>query len=203
MELEEIKSVWKEMSQDIERQKNLTNDLIIEMAHRKSSSRIKTIMYAESVGALVSVFAAIYLIINFGSFDYSGSTVAAVGLIMVLILSCVLGVRIVMQARDINISTLSYLQVLNNFNKLKATLRVYKRLSQVLYVLMPFLILPVFTDLVFDKNIFDDTSEFIETLVICIIVLPVVWWVVLKFYKSNLRQVSKAIKDYNKTENNN
>lgn len=203
MELEEIKSVWKEMSQDIERQKNLTNDLIIEMAHRKSSSRIKTIMYAESVGALVSVFGAVYLIINFGSFDYSGSIFAALGLILVLILSCVLGVRIVMQARDINISTLSYLQVLNNFNKLKATLRVYKRLSQVLYVLMPFLILPVFTDLVFDKNIFDDTSEFIETLVICVIVLPVVWWIVLKFYKSNLRQVSKAIKDYSKTENNN
>ena len=201
MELEEMKSVWEEMSRDLERHKRLTNEIIIEMAHKKSSLRVKTIMYAESFGVLISLAGVVYLLLNFKSLSYDFSTYAGVGLVLIFIISVILGVRIVLQAKGINIVEYTYLQVLENFNRLKTTLRFYKRLSQWLYVVIPFLMLPVFSDLFLDKNILEDAGEMVETLIACAIVLPLIWWLFKKFYQFNMKGMSKAIKDYSKTEN--
>ena len=53
MELEEMKTLWGEMSIEIEKQKKLTDSLIIKMTQADYRNKISKILIPESIGAII------------------------------------------------------------------------------------------------------------------------------------------------------
>ena len=71
MELEELRNEWQEMSKEIEKQKILTDKLIIDMTQKKYKNKLNSISIPETIGTVICFAAAIYIFINF---SHLGST---------------------------------------------------------------------------------------------------------------------------------
>ena len=69
MELEELRNEWQEMSKEIEKQKILTDKLIIDMTEKKYKNKLKSISIPETIGTVICFAAAIYIFINFSLLD--------------------------------------------------------------------------------------------------------------------------------------
>ena len=64
MELEEMKTLWGEMSIEIEKQKKLTDSLIIKMTQADYRNKISKILIPEAIGALVCFAGILFILIN-------------------------------------------------------------------------------------------------------------------------------------------
>ncbi|MEP3380166.1 MAG: hypothetical protein ABJO28_06260, partial [Maribacter dokdonensis] len=69
MELEEMKSLWEDMSQKVDQQKVLTDQLIMDMTKERYENRMRRISVPETISALICFAAVIYLISNFNLLD--------------------------------------------------------------------------------------------------------------------------------------
>ena len=65
MELEEMKSIWEDMSQKVDQQKVLTNQLILDMTKERYENNIRRISVPETLSALICFAVVFYLISNF------------------------------------------------------------------------------------------------------------------------------------------
>lgn len=203
MELEEMRSVWSTMSEELNKQKRLTNDLILKMAHEKSSSRLGRIIFAESVGSVISLAAAIYILVNFDKFNSVFNMLAGAGTVALLVIAVIMAAILIKKVSKINILKDTYSEAIVHFKELKKMLRFYKRFSLMMYFIMPFLLLPVVSILFLGKDLSTDNGELLEVLLACVIVLPIAWLLIMWFYKSNLRKVSSAFKEVEQIENEN
>ena len=69
MTLEEMQTVWSEMTEKINNQKRLTDKLIMEMTQEKFRNKISQISKYESAGAIVCFIMAILIIVNLNKLD--------------------------------------------------------------------------------------------------------------------------------------
>ncbi|MTI21218.1 hypothetical protein E1176_09320 [Fulvivirga sp. RKSG066] len=200
MELEEMKNIWSDMSDELDKQKKLTQKLIIKMAHEKSSSRLGRIVMAESIGTVITVVALIFIGINFNKFNSLINIVAASGTFLILFVSVIMAVLLIRKANLINIQEDTYIGALNHYTDLKKMLRFYKRFSIAMYVIMPFFLIPVVSVLA-GKDLSQNLSELWEVILACVLILPVAWLAIAWFYKTNLRNVTAAFKEVKNIEN--
>lgn len=69
MELEELQSAWTQMSLQLEKQKKLTHQIIMEMTQQKYYRRFRKLFLYEGAGAVICLLAAAYLIWNISRLD--------------------------------------------------------------------------------------------------------------------------------------
>src|SRR5690606_32189259 len=69
MELEELQSAWTHMSLQLEKQKKLTHQIIMEMTQQKYHRRFRKLFLYEGAGAGICLLAAGYLIWNSSRLD--------------------------------------------------------------------------------------------------------------------------------------
>ena len=69
MELEEMKTLWTQMSAQLDQQKSLTQKLIVGMTQQRYSRRFDKIFRIEAMASLVCLAGAIYVAVNFGRLD--------------------------------------------------------------------------------------------------------------------------------------
>lgn len=69
MDLEEIQAVWSDLSKRLDQQKQLTDQLILDMTKRKYRRRFDKITLYEGMGAVVCFVAALLLLTNFHKLD--------------------------------------------------------------------------------------------------------------------------------------
>lgn len=195
MELEKMKAVWAEMSEQLDKQEKMTNEIIIKMAHEKSTSRLNRIMWMESIGMVLAVFFLLYLLFNFQKLNNWLNITGGIGSALILLLSIVMGGLIVQKANRIDVINNSYTQALDHFMQLKKMLRFYKKISIVINVIFPFFLLPVVFTLVLDKDLLTDFSAFGRSLLICFLLAPIVLYLIIKWYAKNVSQVKDAFED--------
>ena len=189
-----MKSVWSELTQELEEQKQLTRDLILKMTQEKSSSRLGRIIKAESLGVLITGVFMIYLAFNFSRLEHWTGIAGGIGLFIILALGINFGIRIIMQAKGIDLLNNSYSEVIRRFEDFKKLLRAYKKLSIWTSGLSALFVMPVMTELFLDKNLLE-IEGLIKVLAITLLLVPLVLYAVTRFYKSNVSAVSKALKD--------
>ena len=189
-----MKSVWSELTQELEEQKQLTRDLILKMTQEKSSSRLGRIIKAESLGVLITGVFMIYLAFNFSRLEHWTGIAGGIGLFIILALGINFGIRIIMQAKGIDLLNNSYSEVIRRFEDFKKLLRAYKKLSIWTSGLSALFVMPVMTELFLDKNLLE-IEGFIKVLGVTLLLVPLVLYAVTRFYKSNVSAVSKALKD--------
>jgi hypothetical protein len=154
MELEEMKSLWGEMSLEMEKQKKLTGTLILKMIRLNYRNKINKILIPETIGALACLAAILY--IAAGMHNLNTWYLQACGIISVFLL-CLLpmiSIRAIQRVRSVHVSENNYAQSLAEYAKAKIKFLYVQRLSLYLCALLLVVILPVMGALAGGKDLF-------------------------------------------------
>ncbi|MEM7186245.1 MAG: hypothetical protein AAF466_06270 [Bacteroidota bacterium] len=159
MELEEMKMLWQQMSQKLEQQRLVTDQIIIEMTQQKYSNRFNKLYFFESLGTVVCVAIAILILVNFRKLDTwylvtCGAFVTAFLLVMPL-----LTLRSLQRIKRLSVSQFSYKEMLVRFEKSKHRVLLLQRGSLILSALLAVLILPVFQKIFKNEDLFQQDIE--------------------------------------------
>jgi len=158
MELEKMKTLWDEMSQEIEKQKRLTDTIIIDMTQERYKNKFTKISIYETIGALICFIAAIYILFNFGKLNTWYLIICGIFSVLYLFILPTIVLRSLNSIKTISLTTNTYKQTLLDFTKRKKHMLFIQQLG--IYVNFIFLIffLPVAGKVLSDKDIFATNS---------------------------------------------
>tara|TARA_R110002073_G_scaffold72537_1_gene177234 strand:+ start:211886 stop:212551 length:666 start_codon:yes stop_codon:yes gene_type:complete len=143
MNLEEMQTVWSEMSDQLENQKKLTNKLIMEMTREKYRTKIDKIFNYEFIGAIICFIAAIFLIVNFQKLDTWHLMACGIFVISYLFIIPLLVLNSIKKMRRINLLKNSYKQTLIAYVKSRNHFLFMQRLGIFSNFLLLLVSLPV------------------------------------------------------------
>src|SRR5450432_1125248 len=93
MQLEEMKSLWSEMSMELEKQKKLTGSLIVKMTQADYRNKINRILIPEAIGSLICFAEILFILIKFQKLDTWYLLVCGVISVLILFLMPVLSIK--------------------------------------------------------------------------------------------------------------
>jgi len=159
MELEEMKSLWDEMSQKVEKQQLVTDKIIIEMTQHKYTNKFSKLFLYESLGTVICFIAAIFILINITKLDtwyLMTLGILCVGFLMVL---PVITLRSLRGIKGMNVSQHSYKETLIRFEKSKKWVLQLQRGGLIASFAFALIILPVFQKIVNGKDYFANNFD--------------------------------------------
>ena len=154
MELEELQTTWTQMSVELEKQKRLTNDIIIKMTQERYSNKFKTVSFYESLGAVVCFIAAIYIFINFGKLSGWLEISCGVFTLVFLLLMPVLVLKSLKEVQQLKIGVRTYRETVLAYTKKKKRLLVLQQISIYVSFFLTFTMLPVASRIISNKDFF-------------------------------------------------
>ena len=154
MELDEMKMLWEEMSEDLEKQKNLTDKIIIEMTNERFKNKMRSISGPETMGAVVCFAMALFLIINFGKLDTWYLLLSGVFTLSFLTLLPFFSLRAIYKMRHINLAGSNVKETLLSFSKARSQFLMIQKLGVILSFVLVITSLPVASKILDDTDIF-------------------------------------------------
>jgi hypothetical protein len=158
MELEELRNDWQEMSKEIEKQKLLTDKLIIDMTQNKFNKKISSIAIPETIGTFVCFGITLYILINFSKLETWYLQLSGVFSALFYIVLPVLSLKSIYGMKRINISQGNYKQSLERFAKNKMQFIKVQKWSFYLSFVLVVVCLPVASKLMNGNDIFLDST---------------------------------------------
>lgn len=158
MEIEELQSVWSEMSDQLEKQKNLTNELIMEMTQNRYSTKFDKLALYETIGAVICFVMAIYLLVNITKLDTWYLLSCGIFTIAFLIILPLITLGLLGKIKRINIVKNSFKETIVSYTKTRNQLLLMQRVGIYLSFILVFTCLPVFSKIMKNKDLFLQTS---------------------------------------------
>lgn len=158
MELEEMKSLWSDLSVKVEKQDRIHRELILEITKQKFRSRLNSIQVSELLGAVVCFAGAAYFIVNFGKLEIWYNQVFALINILIAVILPLLSLSTIRAMKNLQIGSESPIAIIKEFTKRKLRFWQVQRLSLVLAsvylltILLPFAELQGKSDLFMSPN---------------------------------------------------
>ena len=159
MELDEMKVLWNEMSLEVEKQKTLTSNLIMEMTQQKFENKLRKIAIPETIGAIICFLMAMVVIINFNKLDTWYFILSGIYTIGFLIFIPALVLRSIDTMKKVNISNNNYKETILDFVKSKKHFFFLQQLSQILGVFLILTSILVSAKILNDKDLILDQSQ--------------------------------------------
>ena len=154
MELQEMKTLWEDMSQKVDQQKILTDKLIMDLTQERYSNKIGTILIPEIIGTLICFAAALYIAINFGKLDVWYLQLAGIITSVACLILPVLSLKSIQKMKGINISKSTYKESLLAYTKGQ---KRFLQLQKIIFYLSFFLL---FSAVIVFGKIFKDVDVF-------------------------------------------
>ena len=195
MELEELKSRWFEMSQELEKQKELTTGVILKMTKHRSNSIFQTLLNFEKLGIAVSSAVLIYIFSNLKKLNDWLSLTGAVGTVIILAAGVVMSVILIRRIQDVDIVGKDYKTTLLDINRIKKFQYSIKWISLFLAPVLALSILSTLASTWFDKSLLYDLEEYWESLIPGLLLIPVVWYLISRFYAKKINEINDLLKD--------
>lgn len=155
MELEELQTAWTQMSIELEHQKKLTNEIILNMTKEKYRNKFKTITTYETMGAFVCFCIALLILVKFGALNTWYLQLSGLLSLSFLVILPILVLHALARIKNLNLSTGSYKDNLSSYIMAKNRLLALQRVGIVCGFLSIFLIVPVTSKIVSNKDIFE------------------------------------------------
>jgi hypothetical protein len=157
MEIEEMKTLWAEMSTEIEKQKKITDSIIIKMTETNYRSKINKIRIPEIAGAFVCFAAILFIVFNFQKLDTWYLLTCGVISCFILFLLPVLSLSAIHNLDSVNISNNNFKQSLLDYARGKMKFVFIQKLTFYFGAILLLVILPVMGALISGKNLFTTT----------------------------------------------
>lgn len=194
MDLDEMKTTWSEMDKGLKMTEEPDEVEILKIIQKKSVSSLNRIMYAEGIGSVITLIGIGYIIGNFEKLQNWLDITAGIGTVVILIIAAICGFLIFITGAKIDVINDSSEAIVRKFEGFKKLLNSYKKLTIVIYIIMPFLIIPLFTALTLEKSLLDDLEKFGEGIIASFVILPAIWLLIFWFYRRNINRIGQFVK---------
>ncbi|WP_462219749.1 hypothetical protein [Ferruginibacter sp.] len=196
MEIEEMQTLWNELSAKVKKQNTLTDQLILTMTQERYKNRFQKIKTYETIATFIAAALAIAVLLNMGKLNTwyllgCGIFTAAHLLILPpLVLSSLNKIK------NISIGNKNYKETIMAFAKAKQWLLFVQRLAIFLNFILMLAIIPVAVKLINNKDIFETGSTiwlWIIPLIVLILFSFSAWGY--KWYQHNANAAELLIKE--------
>ncbi|WP_149275815.1 hypothetical protein [Pareuzebyella sediminis] len=197
MELEEMKNLWEGMSQRLNNQKTLTDQLVIEMTQLKYNSKTNFFRNKEFFGLAVAYTMNGIVIYSFESLDtwYLKTT----GIVMIIILGILplFSIDWVKGLRKIELTKSSYKEVLEQFYK---TQKRIKQIESIGLIISPFLFVSssvFFSKIIGNEDLFKLNMSWTLITSIVLIFIGTIYFIIIsnKKKRKQLKFIEQLLKD--------
>lgn len=154
MEIEEMQVLWSEMSHQLEEQKKLTNEIIMQMTQERYSKKFRTLLTHETIGAVLCFAISLYILMNFKHLDTWYLKACGAFTLVFLTILPVLVLRAINRIKHLNILDKSYKETLIGYMKAKTNLLRLQQVSIAASFFVMFAVAAVFSKLWSNKDFF-------------------------------------------------
>ncbi|MFD2562411.1 hypothetical protein [Aquimarina rubra] len=198
MELEEMQTVWSEISGQLEKQKKLTDKMIIMMTQEQYRKKWNKIAYPEIFGTIICFSMAILIFANISTLETWYNIILGISSAVILLVLPVLSLRSINKMSGIDFYTNSYKDTLIKYTKSKKQFQSLQKISYYLSFLLIFLILPVTSKIIGGKDMFTGVKNIWPLIIF--IPLGITFFVfftkwVKKCYGKNINEAENILKD--------
>ena len=188
MELEEMQAAWTQMSNQLEKQKKLTDDIIMKMTQEKFSKQWNTIGAAEKVGTVISYIAAIVLLFHFNKLDTPLLQVCGVLCVLILFIAPILSLKSIYGVQNISVAD-PYTKMMERYATAKKRFVNFQKANMILSFFFMLLTIPVTGKLFNDENLFESLdTKLLIALPICFLLFFLLIRYVSKCYRGILKR---------------
>jgi len=124
-----MKSLWEDMSQKVEQQKVLTDQLIIDMTQERYTNKLRRISAPETIAALICFAAVVYIINNFSLLNVWYLQLSGIITIVSCLLLPVLSLKSIQKMKAIHISKNTYKESLLKYAKSETRFILIQKVS--------------------------------------------------------------------------
>ena len=197
MELDEMKALWSDLSDQVEEKHQLTRQQILDMMEQKYRRQVNAILIPELIGSFICFGFSGYILFNIQRLDEPLSLITGILSAIIMIILPILSLRILGGwVSRINITENTYQQTLNDFDRLKRIFAKMHRYAYILGLSTMVLVIPPLAKLMGDKNILEDTGVWYRLPFGIVFILLFVFFTV-RFYGARIRNIDKALQDDN------
>lgn len=154
MEIEEIKILWSEMSDQLEQQKKLTNEIIMNMTQERYRNKFRTISNYETVGAVICFGVALGILTSFNLLDTWYLKACGIFTLAFLLVLPILVLRALSKIKRLNIIDKNYKETLISYTKAKTNLLRLQKFGIGASFFLMFAVSAVFSKISSNKDIF-------------------------------------------------
>jgi len=158
MELEEMKTLWAEMTTAVKKQKKLTDSIIIKMARTNYTNKLNKIKVPETISTFVAFAAALLIIINFQKLNTWYLAVSGAAAALILLVLPILSLQSIKKMQSVNIAGSNYKQALEKYAKGKLQFVSVQKSSFYLGAVLMLVVLPVEMKLIDGRDIFKGSA---------------------------------------------
>ncbi len=154
MNLEEIQAVWSEMSDQLENQKKLTNELIMQMTQQRYTNKFKKLNTYETIGAVLCYTMAIGILFNFGKLDTWYLILCGLFTLVFMLLLPIAVLRSLSKISKFDLGKHSYKEAILHYSKEKNKLLVLQQFGMYGGIAVFFTSMPVASKILSNKDFF-------------------------------------------------
>ena len=154
MNVEELQSTWTEMSRELEKQKKLTHQIIMQMTQIRYQNHLQKIANYEGFGAVICIVIAFAILFNFERLDTWYLQLSGLITIIFLLVLPVMVLRSIRSMKRINISQGRYADNLVAFNKARNQFLFIQRMGIGLGFGLIITIMPVAGKILNNRDLF-------------------------------------------------
>jgi hypothetical protein len=154
MELEEMKSLWEEMSQKVEKQQLVTDQIIMDMTQQKYSNKFTKLFFFEGLGTVICYVMAVYLLFNIQKLDTWYLMAGGIFTITLLFLLPLFTLRSLTRIKHLNVAANSYKETLVQFERSKKRVLLLQRMGIYLSLIFFWVVIPVSSKIFNDRDLF-------------------------------------------------
>jgi hypothetical protein len=195
MDLEEMKNTWGEMSNEIDKQKKLTDKLIMMMTQEKYNNTLRRISIPETIGTVICFAMVLLVIFNFEKLDTWYLQLSGLLSVATLIVLPILSLRSIKKMNSINISKNNIKQTMIDFNKGKKQFRSVQKIGFYMSFIILIVSLPVAGKLMNNKDLFLESTIWFWYVPFGVIGLYFFAKWVFKYYMSSTSEAENILKE--------
>ncbi|MEO8172327.1 MAG: hypothetical protein ABI581_04560 [Sediminibacterium sp.] len=143
MELEEMKTVWSAMSDEVEKQKKLTDRLVLDMIQLRYQSRLSNIRTFELAGTVICWPIAVLLLCNLNKFTSGYTLACALASSAILLIMPVLSLQALNSMRTLPLMESAHKELLAWYGKKRKWFVTVQQTSFVLFGILMVVVLPI------------------------------------------------------------
>ncbi|WP_297795940.1 hypothetical protein [uncultured Eudoraea sp.] len=195
MDLEEIQKVWSDMTDQLEKQKKLNNELIMKMTQHRFKSKFDKIKLYETIGAVICFIMAIFILFNLNKLDTWYLLACGLFTVAFLLVLPVITLGLLGKIQRMNIVNNSYKDAIVKYTKAKNQLLLMQRVGIYLSFVLMFTSLPVFSKIMKNKDLFINSQIWLAYIPVMIIFLVLFTRWGYKCYKNITNSAENILKE--------
>lgn len=196
MELEEMQAAWSQMSQELEKQKQLTDEIIVKMTQQKYTSQWNKIMTGEKIGFVICYGVLIAILFNFNKLDTFALQLSGVLCVVILAILPILSLQTLRAMKRVNVTTMNYKETMETYAKGKKNFVNFQKLNIVLSFVFMLLTVPVSAKLLNGENLFETLDPKLGYASIFMLAFfGLLIWIVTRWYKRVIRNSDTILQE--------